>query len=232
MVGDIKHVFNRGIRKGIVFFDDADYLRFIGNLYRLNNKSGALRVKESQVFTDPPKSEKLVEILKWGLIPNHYHLQLYELVDGGITEFMKRIGNGFTKYINIKRKQSGYVFQNSAKMVSLVNDRHFLYVPIYIDLNPLDLLSPNWRSGECDADKAINLLLNYKWSSFSDFFGKPRFPNFVNKKLFYELYNTNEKSYLKDLKEFIKSPFKKDEHFYEWDIDRFEDSGPNVDLPG
>jgi len=87
-----------------------------------------------------PDQEKIVEILKWTLLPNHYHLLLYEKVDGGVLEFVKRLGNSFTKYINIKRGASGYLFQNSAKIIQITNNRHFLYIPFYIDLNILDLL--------------------------------------------------------------------------------------------
>ena len=117
MTGDIAHVCNRGFKKHDIFLDDKDYLRFVLNLYRLNNKDGSLKIKNNKnPFIDLPEQNKLVEVLKWSLMPNHYHLLLYEKQDGGIVEFVKRLGNAYTKYVNIKNSSSGYVFQNSAKI--------------------------------------------------------------------------------------------------------------------
>ena len=79
MVGDIYHICNRGVRKEKIFDNDSDYLRFVLNLYRLNNKNGSLRIyphyKSVNLF---PDQEKIVEVLKWTLLSNHYHLLLYE----------------------------------------------------------------------------------------------------------------------------------------------------------
>lgn len=209
MIGDLKHVVNRGVQKNEIFRDEDDYYRFVGNLYRLNNKEGALRVDGKKLFENPPPQNRLVEILKWGTIPNHYHLFLYEVVDGGVTEFTKRIGNAYTKYINIKYKQSGYVFQNSAKIISVEKSSHFLYIPFYVDLNPLDVLCPGWRQGNLDPQRALDLLKGYKWSSFNDYFGDSKFSFVTNKRLFFDLFDTNAKDYIEELKEFIREPFLK-----------------------
>ena len=77
MVGDIYHVCNRGIRKEKIFDDTSDYLRFVLNLYRLNNVGGNLRMNPYRISIDSfPDQEKMVEVLKWTLLPNHYHLLL------------------------------------------------------------------------------------------------------------------------------------------------------------
>ena len=49
-----------------------------------------------KIILKPASSKRLVNILKWSLLPNHYHLLLEEVEDGGVVEFTKRIGNGFT----------------------------------------------------------------------------------------------------------------------------------------
>ncbi len=206
MVGNIKHVINRGIEKGRVFRDDNDYFRFVGNLYRLNNKNGALRIVDRKLFTDPPTQAKLVDVLKWSLLPNHYHLLLYELVDGGITEFTKRIGNAYTKYINIKNERSGYLFQNSAKIINVESERHFLYLPIYIDLNPLDLFNPRWKEEKIKEQVAVDFLKKYRWSSFGDYFDEPHFPSVINKDRFYEVMETSPSEYLSDFCGMIGDP--------------------------
>ena len=202
MVGDIYHICNRGIRKEKIFDNDSDYFRFVLNLYRLNNKGESLRMyphyKSVNLF---PDQEKIVEILKWTLLPNHYHLLLYEKVDGGVLEFVKRLGNSFTKYINIKRGASGYLFQNSAKIIQITNNRHFLYIPFFIDLNILDLLKK-----DISQNKKIEFLKNYRWSSFRDYFNKEtsEFSKIIDNDLFYETFDVTSREYMVEIKDFLE----------------------------
>ena len=207
MVGDLSHVCNRGIAKGKIFLCDDYYLRFVEGLYRFNNLSGAIRVSDGHnIFTDLPAQEKLVDIFKWSLLPNHYHLFLYEQVDGGITEFVKRVGNGFTKYFNIRNERSGYLFQNAAKIVSVTTDKHFLYLPFYIDLNPVELFEPRWEeTGVKNVKKVMDFLISYRWSSYADYAGRRNFPWIINKGLFYRLFDTNEVRYQQEIVEWLKN---------------------------
>ncbi|MFA6094797.1 MAG: transposase [Candidatus Paceibacterota bacterium] len=162
------------------------------------------------MFVDPPKQEKLVEILQWVLMPNHYHLLLVEKTEGGITEFMKRLGNSFTKYINIKYKRSGYLFQNKAQILLLENDAHFLYIPYYIDLNPLDLKFINWKKdGLLDCDSAVHFLEEYRWSSRFDYVRCREYRDVINRELFYEIFDLTEEDYNKEMKDIIVNPIQK-----------------------
>ena len=61
----------------------------------------------------------LVQIICYCLNPNHYHLLLKEIKDGGISEFMKRVGGGYTWYFNNKHKRSGTLFQGRFKSVHI-----------------------------------------------------------------------------------------------------------------
>ncbi|HEY0221170.1 MAG TPA: transposase [Candidatus Paceibacterota bacterium] len=204
MSGEIFHVFNRGVEKRKVFLDEQDYLRFVNNLFLLNNKSGKIRTEKKDIFSGTNlKQEKLVEVLKWSLLPNHYHLLLYEVEEGGVLEFVKRIGNAYTKYFNIKNKgRSGYLFQNSAKIVSIERDPQFIYIPFYIDLNPLDLKFLNWKKVGVDNKEALSFLKKYKWSSFTDYYGNGR-DSIINKDLFFDLFESNNKDYEKGLSDFL-----------------------------
>ncbi|MCX6717196.1 MAG: transposase [Candidatus Taylorbacteria bacterium] len=212
MIDDIKHVFNRGINKNDIFIDDYDRMRFIESLYKFNNEKVAIRSETKSFFDNPPPQEKLVEILKWTLMPNHFHLLVQEKIEGGISEFVRRLGNGYTKYFNIKHKKSGFLFQNRTKMILVKSEQQFLYIPYYIDLNILDIYFPNWREdGLKDLNKALEVMKNYKWSSFPDYFDEKErdFSCVVNKELFYDLFDLDEEHYKKELKDFIKSPIKK-----------------------
>ena len=207
MIGDIYHVCNRGIRKEKIFDSESDYFRFVLNLYRLNNKGESLRINPNRQLIDSfPEQDKIIEVLKWTLLPNHYHLLLYEKVQGGVLEFVKRLGNAYTKYINIKREASGYLFQNSARMIQITNNRHFLYIPFYIDLNLIDLIYSKNENRKIDIKKSLDFFEKYKWSSFRDYFGNynSKFSKIINKDLFYEIFNTNYKTYHKELCEFLE----------------------------
>ncbi|OGI59818.1 hypothetical protein A2814_02355 [Candidatus Nomurabacteria bacterium RIFCSPHIGHO2_01_FULL_38_19] len=208
MIGDIYHICNRGIRKEKIFDSESDYFRFVLNLYRLNNKGESLRINPNRKSIDDfPEQDKIVEVLKWTLLPNHYHLLLYEKVDGGVLDFVKRLGNSYTKYINIKREASGYLFQNSARIIHITSNRHFLYIPLYIDLNLLDLIYSKSKPRKINIKKSLTFFKNYKWSSFRDYFGNrvSPFAKIINKDLFYEYFDTNTKDYHKELCGFLKA---------------------------
>ena len=54
----------------------------------------------------------------------------------------------------------------------------------------------------------LQFMKNYKWSSCPDYFdtGKRDFLAVINKDLFYDLFDLDEKFYQKELKDFIKNP--------------------------
>ena len=206
MTGDIYHIVNRGVGKGNILNDDKDSLRFVNDLYRFNNKEFPLSIrnKSESFFVDPPKQNKIVEILKWALMPNHYHLLLMEIVDGGAIEFVKRLGNGYTKYFNIKHKRSGYLFQNSAKIIRTEDLPHFLYLPFYIDSNPIKLIEPNWKeSGIKNINTVMSFLVSYDLSSYKDYKNIKNFSFVINKELFYETFNTNGRRYENEFKDWL-----------------------------
>jgi len=202
MIGDIAHVCNRGIEKRKIFIGRGDYERFVENLFLLNNKPGKIRTTKN-IFNndDLPEREKLVEVLKWSLLPNHYHLLLYEVSEGGIVEFTKRLGNAYTKYFNIKNEgRSGYVFQNRAKIIPILNQTQFLYIPFYIDINPLDLVFLDRKNIPIrDSKKAVDFLKTYEWSSYRDYFGASNFGSILNKDLFYEQFEVTPETYEQEL---------------------------------
>jgi REP-associated tyrosine transposase len=211
MVGDIVHMFNRGVEKRKIFLDDQDYSRFVDNLFLLNNKKGKIRTRNKEIFKSQnliPEREKMVEILKWSLLPNHYHILLYEKVDGGILEFSKRLGNAYTKYFNTRNEgRSGYIFQSKVKRVQVTNNPQLIYIPFYVDLNPLDLVFPNWENNPLyNQEKAFNFLKTYKWSSFSDSFGNGNRQPIINNELFYDLFDTNPIAYEKEILDFVRQP--------------------------
>lgn len=206
------HLCNRGVDKLKIFLDHSYYLRFVESLALLNNKAGKIRTEKMNIFPRLSevlaKQEKLVQILCWSLLPNHYHLLVVEASEGGVSEFSRRLDISFTKYFNTKNEgRSGYLFQNKVKIIHISDNAQMQYIPAYIDLNSVSLRFPNWKE---DKNRNVDLILNhmktYKWSSYSNYCGNDEF-NIVNKSLFYKLFDTDAKKYEEELFGLIKEPF-------------------------
>jgi putative transposase len=106
--GEVYHIFNRGVEKRSVFINDHDYLRFLHSVAEFNGIESAENIfyKKEHVGSYEVKPRKmqrqhpLVEILAFTLLPNHYHLLLKQNREGGISEFMQKLGTGYTMYFN------------------------------------------------------------------------------------------------------------------------------------
>ena len=111
-------------------------------------------------------------------MPNHYHLLVRQLTSNGIVRFMQKLGTGYTNYFNKKYERVGSLFQGKFKAVLLNEDSHFIHLPYYIHLNPLDLCAREWRNKRLEnINYATNFLENYRWSSYLDYIGKKNFPS-------------------------------------------------------
>ena len=101
-------------------------------------------------------------------------------------------------YFNENYDRSGVLFQGRTKIILVQNDAHLLYLLFYIHLNALDLFQKNWReNGIRDIKGATKFLEDYRWSNYRDIIGKGNgeFADITNKKLFFEMFDTNEKQY-------------------------------------
>lgn len=196
--GAFYHVYNRGVDKREIFQDQEDYLRFIHDLYEFNDEHPALPYKwlkkKREEFGLQPDRTPIVNILCFCLMPNHFHLLIQPLKESGMTQFMRKLGTGYTMYFNTKYKRSGVLFQGKFKSILIKNERYFLHLTRYIHLNPLDLFQPNWREkGIKDLNKAKAFLQKYRWSSFMDYIGKKNFPSVISQNLIHSLYPDKDK---------------------------------------
>lgn len=204
-VGDeIYHVYNRGVEKRNIFLDDDDYFRFIHYLFHLNDKNSQGNLDREimrEIGTPSSKKERepLVEILAFALMPNHFHLILKQKEDGGIVKFMQKIGVGYAMSFNKKNKRVGPLFQGRFKAVLVEKDAHFMYLPHYIHLNPLDLLN---KGVPISLIEKMKFLKEYRWSSFPDYIGIKNFPSVTRRDFLLNFFGGEEK-YKKDLEKFI-----------------------------
>ena len=136
-------------------------------------------------------------------MPNHFHLFLRQAVDSGISRFMQKLGTGYTMYFNQKHDRVGGLFQGGFKAARIERESHFLYLPHYIHLNPLDLYMPSWRDGRIiDPHKVFKFLESYRWSSYLDHTGKKNFPSIISSAIFKHSFGT-PKEYRVSFREWI-----------------------------
>lgn len=217
--GEYYHIFNRGVEKRNIFLQISDYFRFIFCLYELNDKKMVVmrdRMEERKMRRRGRKvsigdtygfynrrGELLVEVITFCLMPNHYHLILRQLVDGGVSLFMKKLSNSYTGYFNekYKRKGVGSLFQGCFKAVHVENDRQLAALIAYIFTNPVELIEKNWKEeGAEDPQEAVKFLKTYRWSSYLDCIGTPNFPSVTKRDFIMEFFGGPEK-----IQEFIES---------------------------
>lgn len=207
---ELYHALNRGVEKRALFLNDKDRMRFVHDLYEFNDITPAPEFVKCWDFVNPDihmrKPRKcIVEIHGWCIMENHYHLLLSELIDGGISLFLRKLNVGYANYFNEKYKRSGTLFQGRTKRILIDSDAHFLHILHYIHLNPLDLhkSSANWRERKIEnAAEAVRHLENYRWSSFLDYTGKRNFPSVITTELFGDVFRNYGKAlalYLKDI---------------------------------
>lgn len=155
--GEYYHIFNRGVDKMNIFRNSYGFQRFHKTMLYYQILGPKPRFSLFAPTTNLiDKNKKIVEIICFCLMPNHFHFLLKQLVDGGITEFISKLSNSYTKYFNIKHKRVGPLFQGEFKSVLVESNEQLLHLSRYIHLNPL-------------VSGLIKDLGNYSWSSYPEY---------------------------------------------------------------
>ncbi|MBI2047531.1 MAG: transposase [Parcubacteria group bacterium] len=211
------HVLNRGVDKRKIFLRETDYVRFVHDLFVFNNRGYTEnlsyrihRIKKIQYIDIGCRyiqktRDLLVQIHAFCLMPNHYHLLISPFVEDGISQFMKKLNMGYSKYFNEKYKRSGALWQGKYKSISIEGDPHFSWIPYYIHFNPLDLVMPEWRErGIKNPKKAEQYLKTYRWSSHSDYLGIKNFPSLTQREYLLDFFD-GEKGYRESVPDMLKN---------------------------
>src|SRR3989338_4080238 len=137
-VGRVYHIVNRGVEKRTIFLKSQDYSRFILGLEFFNsegsfhlwdmlarshsNKVGTTHTIAQRIETMRQKpKERIVDLLGFTLMPNHYHLILREIKERGISLFMRKLG-GYSMYFNKQYHRVGPLFQSRYRAVPVKSD--------------------------------------------------------------------------------------------------------------
>ncbi len=160
--GNILHIYNRGNNKDKIFFDEQDYKAF---LFRLGLCLGFTEeeLNKEKLIAMPYSRIRIAETDKnnfklhaFSLMPNHFHLLIEQVEDISISSLMLKLCTSYSKYINIKHKRVGHVFQDQFKAVLIENNSQLMWTSSYIHMNAIK-------------DRLVKHSKEYKWSSYNDF---------------------------------------------------------------
>ncbi len=126
------HVYARGSNKQKLFNDGLDY-KFFLNLFEryLSDRS-----KNSSTGVVYPNFSSDIELLSYCLMPNHFHLLVYQNDIPYLEKFMRSLMTSFSKYYNQKYHRTGPVFESRYKAVYVDNEEYLQHISRYIHLNP------------------------------------------------------------------------------------------------
>lgn len=157
--GELYHIYNRGSEKKNIFTQSYDYKRFqqIFHYYQYQGPKPKFSNSKHGIYTfNPIPEDKLVDILCYCLMPNHFHFLVRQLKDKGISIFLSQLSNSYTKYFNTKYKRIGPLLQGAFKAVFIKDESQFLHLSRYIHINPI-------------VSHICNNLDEYPWSSYKEY---------------------------------------------------------------
>lgn len=197
VTGEYYHVFNRGVAKQLTFistrdFNQAmlckDYYQYLKPPIKLTRYKGLTETEKTKVRLKMEFGEKLVEIVCFVFMPNHFHFLLRQVTDEGISKFMSLFGNSYTKYFNKANNRVGPVFQGVFKSVLVESEQQILHLSRYIHLNPY--VASMVSKAELES---------YPWSSYHKFIKEP-FVFYRNKNQSYREFVLDHADYARELK--------------------------------
>jgi REP element-mobilizing transposase RayT len=220
------HIYNRGTEKRIIFTEYAEYCRFVFLMWVCRIGSPGMNLTRKNIIAvaeailngiEPDQKfyikeyEPSVAFVTWNLLPNHFHFILVPLVEGGISKYMGKLANAYTKYFNARHQRNGRLFQGSYQSIAVKDPKYFYTLIRYINLNHAELVEPEWKEHSIrDRIKLEKFVNSYIWSSHLDFLGA-RHPFLLDKTIISKLLEVDFNEYgMAGYSEFINTWFEEE----------------------
>ena len=129
-----QHVRHRGNNRGTIFQDDEDRIIFLAALGRSCARSG-------------------VRLHGYGLMDNHFHLQVTPDDDQALPRMMQRLGRTYVRYYNRRHQRTGTLWEGRYWASLILDERYWLTCMRYIERNPV-------------AANMVKTAGEYTWSSY------------------------------------------------------------------
>ena len=132
-----------------------------------------------------------IKIHTYCLMTNHYHM-LIETPQPNLSQAIKWINVSYATYFNRKRRRSGHLFQGRFKSILVDADEYLKPLSRYIHLNPLRA-------------KIVNVLSEYRWSSYPAFIGKIKSPDWLETDWLLSIFDRKRKLAAKSYQNFVET---------------------------
>lgn len=132
-------MYARGHSRHKIFVDEQDYITFLNLLQRYLSAEEA---RDTYGIPYPNFYNKL-ELLAFVLMPNHFHLLIYQHQAQAMAHFMQSLLTSYSRYFNKRYKRSGSLFESRYKASMISDDAYLDHISRYIHLNPRQ-----WRDYE------------------------------------------------------------------------------------
>jgi REP element-mobilizing transposase RayT len=139
------HVTSRGNGRQVIFWNDDDRERFLGQL------ADNLRVAGAVLYA-------------YVLMDNHFHL-LIRTPRANLSRFMQRLLTAYALYARYKHRRPGHQLQGRFKAKLVEDETYLLAVTRYIHLNPIKIAACR-RLARAERLRRLNA---YRWSSYGGY---------------------------------------------------------------
>ena len=166
----IYHVVTRSIAKYKVFNDSQDFARMVEmlRLYRYRDFTTRYSIYSRQTAdrqeitrNNLSGSPRSVEIVAYCIMPTHLHLAIKQLTDKGVSRYVAKVLNSYTRYFNCVHKRKGPLWEGKFRNVLVDNDDQLLHLTRYIHLNP-------------SSAKLVDSPARWKYSSYHEYISRRR----------------------------------------------------------
>ena len=127
------HVYNRGVNGMEIFRDEEDYRFF----ERLLTRHLSREIERDRYGREYMNFSGNMELHAYCLMPNHYHLLLFQKEKKMLEKFMSTVVTPYTGYFNRKYKRRGPLYESPYKAVMVDGGGGALHVSRYVHLNPI-----------------------------------------------------------------------------------------------
>ncbi len=197
--GSYYHILNRSIAQYEIFKEADDCVRFLQilDLYHYENfthkYSNFLELTTANqgaiIKTLKNDSPKFVQIVAYCIMPTHFHLVLGQISNKGISKFMAKVLNSYSRYFNLRYKRKGPLWEGHFKNVLVNSDEQLLHLTRYIHLNPVSV--GLIKKPEDWAFSSYPVYLNIKTDDLCEYDGlfnisSKEYKKFVNSRISYQ----------------------------------------------
>jgi len=116
--GQYYHIYNRGVGKGWIFFNEGNYEYLLRLVKRYYQNYGVM-------------------FIAYCLMPNHYHFLLRQETDEPLSKFMQILFNTYAQAVNLEQGRSGTLFEGRFHHKRVDKWEYLVTLCRYIHRNPV-----------------------------------------------------------------------------------------------